>query len=627
MAASGTSSPNEVEKHTAEIDLFNVLPGLATVPEETDITDADRRSYMSFESWDTSFSAVKEGEYTSTAPEPDLALPGIPNNEPLRRIPTSIGDIHVPANLLRIVSSTKTWRPSLELPDDNGLTAQDIITPQISSPTAMRGRVQSVTLGQLGRTTTSQSENAPLPDSSIRNLRKSSVPIGQELNRTPALPHDAGQPWTTMHSAGRTALGRANSLSPVATRRPTTNSRPTLQTQYTSNSDISPAVSARDFASHSRPVVARSASFARRNLAFFSFGRRTSGQPAERNTVVDVELGPDEPAPQQTARPSVIEMMPEVIQVLAGGVATAANAVAEAVRRPTLVDAYERAKIRTIQLQRKPWVMKLFEYSVYLLLICFVYFVLIGVPLWNGAVWWLWWVVDHKFVISGGWAITIGLAVFYAFGPLLILFEPDPPFPDESIPLVERTSAARETALLIPCYKSAKLIGATLTAALKIFPAENVFVIANGNSPTPLDNTEEVCRPFEVNHVWSPVGSKIVAQFVGCYAAKDFKYVLMIDDDCALPANFPIVTDRMKGKVMCMGYTIKSVGPESSKGTLCQQAQDLEYKLSGIQRAFAGKLGSCTFAHGAIGLWDRDFLIKVFYKHPGFSVSEDCKSI
>ena len=101
----------------------------------------------------------------------------------------------------------------------------------------------------------------------------------------------------------------------------------------------------------------------------------------------------------------------------------------------------------------------------------------------------------------------------------------------------------------------------------------------------------------------------------------------MIDDDCALPANFPIVTERMTGRVKCMGYTIKSVGPESSKGTLCQQAQDLEYKLSGIQRAFAGKLGSATFAHGAIGLWDREFLVKVFYQHPGFSVSEDCKFV
>jgi hypothetical protein len=144
-----------------------------------------------------------------------------------------------------------------------------------------------------------------------------------------------------------------------------------------------------------------------------------------------------------------------------------------------------------------------------------------------------------------------------------------------------------------------------------------------GNSPVPLDNTEEICSQYGVNHIWSPVGSKIVAQFVGCYAAKEFKNILLIDDDCALPPNFPIVSDRLKGNVMCMGYTIKSVGPNSSKGTLCQQAQDLEYKISGIQRALAGKMGSATFPHGAISLWDREFLIKTFNKHPGFSVSED----
>jgi hypothetical protein len=139
----------------------------------------------------------------------------------------------------------------------------------------------------------------------------------------------------------------------------------------------------------------------------------------------------------------------------------------------------------------------------------------------------------------------------------------------------------------------------------------------------PLDNTEEICSQYGVNHIWSPVGSKIVAQFVGCYAAKEFKNILLIDDDCALPPNFPIVSDRLKGNVMCMGYTIKSVGPNSSKGTFCQQAQDLEYKISGIQRALAGKIGSATFPHGAISLWDREFLIKTFNKHPGFSVSED----
>jgi len=127
-----------------------------------------------------------------------------------------------------------------------------------------------------------------------------------------------------------------------------------------------------------------------------------------------------------------------------------------------------------------------------------------------------------------------------------------------------------------------------------------------------------VCQIYGVNHVWCPIGSKIVAQYVGCYASKGYTNVLLIDDDCALPPNFPIVSDRLTGKVKVIGYTIKSVGPDSSKGTMCQQAQDLEYKISGLQRELAGKIGSATFPHGAISLWNTRFLIDTFRTHPGY---------
>jgi hypothetical protein len=186
-----------------------------------------------------------------------------------------------------------------------------------------------------------------------------------------------------------------------------------------------------------------------------------------------------------------------------------------------------------------------------------------------------WWVVYHlgdRNLVSTRQLFSISPTDnnSYAFAPLLILFEKDPPPADFTTekPIAQNV---RDTALLIPCYKSANIIGPTLEAALKIFPASNIYVLANGNSPTPLDNTEEVCRPFGVNHIWSPIGSKLVAQFVGCYAAKSFKNVLMIDDDCALPDNFPVVSERLVGNVQCIGYTIKSVGPGSSKGNLCQQ--------------------------------------------------------
>ncbi|CAE7014388.1 hypothetical protein CFE70_002512 [Pyrenophora teres f. teres 0-1] len=291
-------------------------------------------------------------------------------------------------------------------------------------------------------------------------------------------------------------------------------------------------------------------------------------------------------------------------------------------KRSDMYETYEKAKKKGVDIQRKPWAQNTFEGSIYLFLVLFVYFVLIGLPLWKGAVWWMYWVVQTKFVLPGGFGITLGIALFYAYAPLLILFEKDPPPADTSGETKIQSNVA-DTCLMIPCYKSAGLIANTLEAALKIFPPSHIFVIANGNSPTPLDNTEEVCRPYGVNHIWSPIGSKIVAQFVGCYAAKAFKNVLLIDDDCALPDNFPVVTERLTGRVMCIGYTIKSVGPNSSKGNLCQQAQDLEYKLSGIQREFAGKVGSATFPHGAISLWDRELLVKTFHEHPGFSVSED----
>lgn len=76
----------------------------------------------------------------------------------------------------------------------------------------------------------------------------------------------------------------------------------------------------------------------------------------------------------------------------------------------SLQEVYEKAKLRGVAIQRKHWVRLLFEYSIYAFLVLFIYFVLIGMPLWKGAVWWLYYVVRTKFVIQGGYAIIIGLA-------------------------------------------------------------------------------------------------------------------------------------------------------------------------------------------------------------------------
>ena len=83
---------------------------------------------------------------------------------------------------------------------------------------------------------------------------------------------------------------------------------------------------------------------------------------------------------------------------------------ADLARRNSLIDVYEKAKIRGEQLQRKRWVQLTFEFSCYLLILCFIYFVLVGRPIWNGAVWWFWWIVNKKFTVAGTWSVTIGMA-------------------------------------------------------------------------------------------------------------------------------------------------------------------------------------------------------------------------
>ncbi|KAI4087528.1 MAG: hypothetical protein LQ344_006723 [Seirophora lacunosa] len=348
------------------------------------------------------------------------------------------------------------------------------------------------------------------------------------------------------------------------------------------------------------------------DTTLFSRGRRTSSPgKIERNQ-------------SDASQFSTINVVRRASIIVENAVGKVKDTVTGALRRSSLEEVYEKAKIRQLELQRSNAAQTGFEYTFYLFLLAIIYFVIVGVPFWDGLVLTIYHIFDMKLVVPAGTAAFLGTGFLYAYLPLLVLFEKEPPEQfSPAFPGQTKYDQASDTALLIPCYKSEKLISATLEAALKVFPAQNIFVIANGNSPTPLDNTAAVCESYGVSHTWSPIGSKIVAQFVGCYIAQKFPNVLLIDDDCLLPPNFPIVTERLSPTVKCIGYTIKSVGPNSSKGTLCQQAQDVEYKISGIQRAFAGKIGSATFPHGAISIWDRELLIKTFQEHPGFSVSED----
>jgi hypothetical protein len=178
---------------------------------------------------------------------------------------------------------------------------------------------------------------------------------------------------------------------------------------------------------------------------------------------------------------------------------TAVENISSVVRRSSLSDVYEKAKVREVQLRRSTIAQVGFQYMFYLLILATIYFLMVGVPLWKGVVWWIYILFNSKLAVSAGTAVFLGVGFLYivfafpsclaltdshsyAYLPLLLPFEKTAP---ERTPFQAAARAdhgkLNDTALLIPCYKSENLIGATLEAALKIFPAESIFV---GGSPT-----------------------------------------------------------------------------------------------------------------------------------------------
>ena len=80
-----------------------------------------------------------------------------------------------------------------------------------------------------------------------------------------------------------------------------------------------------------------------------------------------------------------------------------------ALRRSSLQEVYEKAKIRQAQLKRSAAAQISFQYTFYLLMLATVYFVFIGYPLWNGLVLTIYYLFDMKLVIPAGTAVFLGV--------------------------------------------------------------------------------------------------------------------------------------------------------------------------------------------------------------------------
>ena len=211
-----------------------------------------------------------------------------------------------------------------------------------------------------------------------------------------------------------------------------------------------------------------------------------------------------------------------------------------------------------------------------------------------------------------------------------------------SLESVLKQTMTADTCLLIACHESAlteEKQGAftnTLRSAMKVFPPSHIFVCDNGNSITPVDSTQAVAQSIhpDINYLYIPEGNKTFAFYwcnrywipflAQCGRVPDFKYALITDDDVPLPADLHIPHEylRLHPEVKAVHFAITASTPDGHPGLLVS-CQDVEYKMAAVHKYFQSTMARALSCHGAIGLWERSTLDRVFYDHDTVFHGED----
>ena len=382
--------------------------------------------------------------------------------------------ITVPAGLLN------TWggvQPTSG-PNDS-ITTETFDAQQVAIGRARRAL--SVSIGGLGRTReTGRETNAnafPILDTSQRSARADSI----------VDPHDSTSTRRPQRSAtvSEGTFARSN----------VTSCRTSAGSHLPISRDEQPARAAQDFYMSqnfnnyhfpaARPDLTRPLPvFAGRDSTpsySLAHGERSS----------DAEVGVRRTSTARSWAPGL-----DVIRRASIAIEEAVEGLSSIARRSTLSEVYEKAKVRQVQLKRSTIAQIGFQYVFYLFLLACVYFILVGIPLWKGVVWYIYILFNNKLTVPAGTAVFLGIGFLcvifsthrylyrlliedcrYAYLPLLLPFEKTAPERNGFVADARSDSGrVNDTALLIPCYKSESLIAATLEAALKIFPAESIFV-------------------------------------------------------------------------------------------------------------------------------------------------------
>jgi Glycosyltransferase like family 2 len=190
-----------------------------------------------------------------------------------------------------------------------------------------------------------------------------------------------------------------------------------------------------------------------------------------------------------------------------------------------------------------------------------------------------------------------------------------------------------ETALVIPCHHTDEAtIRTTIESALPHFRAQDIFIVDNGPNRYPKHPTCNFRQSIhsihhDIVYIWSPIGSKNVAQLIGALAATDYKYIMTVDDDVCIPKNFHVPKEMIDDKFKAVAYGIKAIDSNGNTPLWLVAWQDVEYRLSGLSKAAEDRLCGVLFPHGAGWFIERESFTNMLENHhPMDFIAEDCNA-
>lgn len=188
--------------------------------------------------------------------------------------------------------------------------------------------------------------------------------------------------------------------------------------------------------------------------------------------------------------------------------------------------------------------------------------------------------------------------------------------------------ADHRTALVIPCHNSdEEAMKRVLESAYPHFRPKDIFVVDNGRSKYPKnDDFRQFIRRQhpDIVYIWSPIGSKNAAQLVGALAAKDYEFIMTVDDDVSIPANFRPPIDKVDHLTKGVAFPLKAIDATGKTPLFMVAWQDCEYRMAGLSKLAESAVCGVLYPHGAGWFCERETLIDLISNYHSIDfIAED----